>query len=106
MPMTSKLGTLISYDSVADRNQIAKTKMEIESEGLKVQKTIEQIIKDNNEKFHQQVQQRSMQIEDTFKKNFPAISEKKKEEIQNHVHEAMEKGESHAKMDEIDIDGF
>ncbi len=43
--------------------------MEIEYEGSKVQKTIEQIIKDNNEKFCQQIQQSSMQIEDMFKKN-------------------------------------
>jgi hypothetical protein len=63
------ISLVISYDSVTDKHLIARTKMEIEYEGSKVQKTIEQIIKDNNEKFCQQIQQSSMQIEDMFKKN-------------------------------------
>jgi hypothetical protein len=100
--MISKLGTLISYDSETDKDKISKAKKDLEVEGLEAQKTIEQIIKDSNQKFHLQAQQRSKLIEDTFNKMIPAIPEEKKEEIQNHVREAVKKGPSQAEIEDLD----
>jgi hypothetical protein len=106
MPMTSRLGTLIAYDSVTDKDRIVKAKKDLEVEGLKVQKTIGQIIVESNKKFHVQVDNRSMQIESTFKKMIPPISEEKKEAIKVTVQVAVKKGASYSAMEDINLDEF
>ncbi len=106
MPMTSRLGILIAYDSVTDKLKIVKAKTDLETEGKEVQKIIEQIIEDKNQKFQLQVNQRSMEIEETFKKMIPPISEEKKEEIKITVQVAVKKGASYSEIDDINLEDF
>ncbi len=55
MPLVSRLGIMISYDSVTEKKKIAKEKNDLQLNALKMQKVIESIVKNKNEQFHQQV---------------------------------------------------
>ena len=106
MPLVSRLGTMISYDSVTEKKKIVQEKNDLELNALKMQKIIETIVKTKNEQFHQQVDQRMRAIENEFKKKIPPISEKKKKEIKSFVHEAAEKGNSGDNFEELNLDDF
>ena len=106
MPMISRLGILISYDSVKEKGKIKEEKKDLEVKGLKMQETIAEIVKANNEKFHQQVNQRVQLIDSTFKKMIPEIPKEKKEELKSFVHDAVERGCSSAEMESVDLADF
>jgi hypothetical protein len=106
MPLISRLGILISYDSVTEKATIAKEKKDLEVKGLEMQKTIADIVKANNKKFHQAVNQRAQLIDATFKKMVPEIPTDKKEELKILVKNAVEKGVSNADMDDVNLEEF
>jgi hypothetical protein len=106
MPLISRLGILISYDSVTEKATIAKEKKDLEVKGLEMQKTIADIVKANNRKFHQAVNQRAQLIDATFKKMVPEIPTDKKEELKILVKNAVEKGVSNADMDDVNLEEF
>jgi hypothetical protein len=45
MPLVSRLGIMISYDSVNEKNAIIEEKKNVEAKGLEMQRTIENIVK-------------------------------------------------------------
>ena len=106
MPLVSRLGIMISYDSVKEKKEIIDEKKNVEAKALEMQKKIENIVKASNMKFHQQVEQRIIAIENEFQKKVPAIPEEKKKEIESFVQEAFEKGKTGAEFDDVDFEEY
>jgi hypothetical protein len=106
MPLVSRLGIMISYDSVTEKQKIANEKLELLSNAQDTSEIIIKIVKEKNERFKHQVDERMMDIEREFKENVQPISEEKKKEIQNFVHEAAERGNSGKDIEEINYDDF
>jgi len=106
MPLVSRLGIMISYDSVNEKSKIVAEKKNVEKKGLEMQKTIEKIVKASNKKFHKQVDERIKTIESEFQKKVPAIPEEKKKTIANNVLNAFKKGNTSAAFDEDTLNEF
>ena len=107
IPLVSRLGTLITYDSVKDKKKITEEKINLESKAFEIQEVIIKTIKDNNAKFCQQVDERKSAIETAFNERIPKMKDdSKSEKMRQIVHESVEKGNSNVEMDDVDFADF
>ena len=106
MPLISRLGVLIAYDPDTEADLIDCERQELLTNGAEIQKAIEEIIKQKNQEFHEQVERRLQSIETTFQEMIPDIQDDEKDEIRCITQEAFQKGIAGAPVDEIDLSEF